>query len=45
MIELEMRMLRWMCTKTRYGRHIIRNDNIKESCGSTYHRKDDRNPA
>jgi len=33
MIKLEMRMLRWMCTETRYDRYRIRNDNIKERVG------------
>ena len=37
----EMRMLRWICGKTRLDR--IRNDNIRESWGSTYSRKDGRN--
>jgi len=37
----EMRMLPWMCAKTR--RDNIRNDNIKESWGRTYSRKDGGN--
>jgi len=31
-------MLCWMCGKARHDR--IRNGNIRESCGSTYRRKD-----
>jgi len=38
----EMRMLRWICGKTRQDR--VRYDNIRERIrGSTYSRKDSRN--
>ena len=37
----EIRMLRWMCGKTKRDR--IRNVDIRESWGSTYSRKDGRN--
>ena len=37
----EMMMLRWIYSKTRLDK--IRNDNIRESWGSTYSRKDGRN--
>ena len=36
-----MRMLCWMCPRTRNDR--IRNENIRESWGSKYRRKDDTN--
>lgn len=36
----EMKMLNWMCGKTKYGK--IKNDNIIEYWDNTYNRKDDR---